>query len=57
VLKAAVVQREWSSSVERIYTAQRSTRTMDDPPVTVGHYRLRTTLGIGAFGKVKRKLL
>ncbi|KAG5184181.1 SNF1-related protein kinase [Tribonema minus] len=26
---------------------------MEDAPVTIGHYRLKTTLGIGAFGKVK----
>jgi hypothetical protein len=26
---------------------------MDNAQVTIGHYRLSKTLGIGAFGKVK----
>ena len=28
---------------------------MDNAQVTIGQYRLSKTLGIGAFGKVKRK--
>jgi hypothetical protein len=28
---------------------------MDNAPIVLGQYRLGKTLGIGAFGKVKRK--
>lgn len=28
---------------------------MENTPVEIGNYRLLTTLGIGAFGKVKRE--
>ena len=30
---------------------------MENMPVTIGRYRLSKTLGIGAFGKVKREFV